>query len=279
LLVREAAPRVFSREIPTVESGTLIVVAGTLLDIPRRDILLTANTVEDRFEYVMKSGRWMAFGGYPVLERILTTAPASFYKYIYLPCESASLFLDALGPESDLVDVLETFNRTKFGYALVKAADSFGLITLTDLLPMYGDVLDTDLRIADLAEPVVSLPNETSLTDAVHELFKRRIRRICISGTNSFVSDREILSFIFSPERLSFSKEFPEKMLEATLGDVGSLEAIESSPDVGAKEASAIIKPGSGACLTIDHGRSVVTPWDLVMKPFLLRHLKIGGRS
>ena len=68
-------------------------------------------------------------------------------------------------------------------------------------------------------------------------------------------------------------------MLEATLGDVSSMEAIESSPDVGAKEASAIIKPGSGACLTIGHGGSVVTPWDLVMKPFLLRRLKIGGRS
>jgi CBS domain-containing protein len=280
LQIKDAIPDLLSRAVPTVESGTLIMVAGTLLDIPRSEVLLITSTAQDGFEYLMKDGRWMAFSGYPVLKKMIATRPADLYKFLYGACESVALHLDPLSSESGLQHVLETFLRTEFGFTLIKAPDSLGLVTLTDLLSLYGEALDTDLHVGDVAsQPVLSLPKETGLQDAVREMFKRRVRRVRISATNAFVSDREILAFIFSPKRLNAAREYPEKMLDTTLEDVGPVEAIEVDAGVGVKEAAAIIKPGSGTCLTVGNGGPLVTPWDLVIKPFKARHLLIGRRT
>ena len=40
LRVNEAVPELFGRAVPTVEQGTFTVIAGTLLDVPRREVLL-----------------------------------------------------------------------------------------------------------------------------------------------------------------------------------------------------------------------------------------------
>lgn len=273
------AQDVFNRSVPTVESSTPIAVAGTLLDLPHRDVILIANASRDKLEYLVKRGKWLAFAGYPVLEKLISTAPADFFRYMYRPCRSASLTLDLHGPQTELADVLQAFSKTRFGYALIKSPNSFGLLTLTDLLSAYGEIFDTDLRVADISEPVVSLPGETRLADAVREFFKRRIRRVCIRGTNSFVSDREVLSFIFSPRRMKFSKKSPGKTLDATLEELESVNAIETSPDLVATEAASIIRPGSTRCLVIRGGERMVTPWDLVMKPYLKGRLKIRSPS
>jgi hypothetical protein len=258
----------------------LIMVVGKLLDIPRSEVLLITSTTQDGFEYLMKDGKWVAFSGYSVLKKMIATRPVDLYNFLYGPCESASLHLDPLSSESELQHVLETFERTEFGFTLIKAPDSLGLVTLTDLLSLYGEALDTDLHVGDVAsQPVLSLPKETGLQDSVREMFKRRVRRARISGTNAFVSDREILAFILSPRRLNAAKESPEKMLDSTLEDVGPVEAIEVDAGVSVREASVIIKPGSGTCLTVGNGGPLVTPWDLVVKPFKARHLLIGKRT
>lgn len=280
LQIKDAIPDLFSRTVPTVESGTLTVVVGTVLDIPRSELLLITDTAQDGLEYLKKDGRWVAFSGYSVLKKMIATRPADLYKFLYGPCENASLRLDPLSSESGIQHVLEMFERTKFGFTLIKAHDSLGLVTITDLLSLYGEALDTDLHVGDVAsQPVLSLPRETGLQESVQELFKRRVRRVRISGTNAFVSDREILAFIFGPKRLDAAKESPEKMLDVTLEDVGSVEAIEVDAGISVREASAIMKPGSGTCLTVGNGGPLVTPWDLVIKPFNTRHLLIGKRA
>jgi hypothetical protein len=280
LQIKDAIPDLFTRTVPTVESGTLIMVVGTVLDIPRREVLLITKKTQDGFDYLTKDGRWMAFSGYPVLRKMIATPPEDNYKFLYAPCESVSLHLDSLSSESELQQVLEMFERTEFGFTLVKAPDSLGLVTLTDLLLLFGEALDTDLRVGDVAsQPVLSLPRETGLQDSIRKMFKRRVRRVRISGTNAFVSDREILAFVFSPERLNVAKESPEKMLDLTLEDVGPVEAIEVDAGVSVREASEIIRPGSGTCLTVGSGGPLVTPWDLVIKPLKTRRLLIGKRA
>ena len=276
--VKEVVPAALGRAVPTVEQGTLAVIAGTLLDLPRRDVLLIAST-EGGVSYLVRGKKWMAFGGYPLLEKMLAAEPKDLYGLLFRPCESASVLLDPVRAEDGLTAVLDAFHRTRFGYALVESADSFGLVTLTDLLLLcQSGVLGTGLRLRDVASsPVFSLPGSVSLREAVREMFRRRVRRVRVEGTDRFVSDREVLTHIFSPARLRVVKESPEMMLEAALQDVGGMEAIEADGGVRVKKAAETIRPGSGLCLTIDRGERVATPWDLVMKPWEAGRLKIAG--
>ncbi|MDG6939935.1 MAG: CBS domain-containing protein [Nitrososphaerota archaeon] len=277
LLVKDALSAILRRAVPTVEQGTLVAVAGMLLDIPRRDVLLIAST-EGGIRHLTQGQKWVAFAGYPLLEKMLATEPKDLYKFLFQPCENASLLLGSISSESDLTSVLESFYRTRFGYAMVESADSFGIVTLTDILLLLEQGrLDTDLRVRDVASsPVFSLPGGTSFREALHEMMRRRVRRVRIEGSDRFVSDREVLMYIFSPARLRMVRKSSEVMLDATLEEAGYTEAIRVDDDMKLGEASAIIKPGSGNCLTME-GEGLVTPWDLVMKPWRTGRLHAGG--
>ena len=278
LRVSEAVPEALGKAVATVEQGTLAVIAGSLLDLPRRDVLLIAST-EGGVRYLTRGGKWMAFAGYPLLEKMLAAEPKDLYALLFRPCESASILLGAVRAEDGLAAVLDAFHKTRFGYVLVESAGSFGMVTLLDLLQLYqSGVLSTSLSLRDVASsPVFSLPGSASLREAVREMFRRRVRRVRIEGTDRFVSDRDVLTHVFSPARLRVIKESPEMMLEVSLQDVGGMEALEADGRTQVKRAAGAIEPGSGACLTIDGGERVATPWDLVMKPWEAGDLKIAG--
>lgn len=46
------------------------------------------------------------------------------------------------------------------------------------------------------------------------------LRTVFLSGTNSYVSNREILVHIFSPTRLELVEKSPQELLESKLGDL-----------------------------------------------------------
>ncbi len=191
LRVSEAVPAALGKVVATVEQGTLAVIAGSLLDLPRRDVLLIASTVGG-VRYLTRGEKWMAFSGYPLLEKMLAAEPKDLYGLLFRPCESASILLGAVRAEDGLAAVLDAFHRTRFGYVLVESADSLGMVTLADFLQLYhGGVLSTDLSLRDVASsPVLSLPGSVSLREAVREMFRRRVRRVRVEGTDRFVSDR-----------------------------------------------------------------------------------------
>jgi len=280
LKLNEALPSIFRRSLPLLERGTRMVVAGTLLDTPRRDVLKIVSTGEGKVQFLANRGRYSVFSGYTVLVGLLESDPKDYYRFLFRPCETASLSVRPLAFDAELATVLDEFVRTKFGWAVVKDAGKYGVVALADLIPLYRSrVLETDLPVRDLAFPkVFSLPASTGLRDALREMVKRRIRRVFLSGDSKrFVSDREVLIYIFSPERLALARDFPRKVLDATLADVGAVDAIDVDGRSTVKEMSRIYKSESGAwCLLCDGG--LVTPWDLVMKPWKMGRLTIRER-
>ena len=275
--LNEALPSLFRRPLPLLERGTRVVVAGTLLDTPRRDILTIVSTGEGNVQFLANKERRSVFSGYSMLVGLLESEPEDYYRFLFQPCERALLSVRPLASDAELATVLEEFVRTKFGWALVEEAGKYGVVALPDLIPLYqSGVLETDLPVRDVASPeVFSLPASTGLREALREMVKRRVRRVFLSGDdNKFVSDREVLTYIFSPERLTLARDDPRKVLDATLADAGAVEAIEVDGGSTVKEISRIFKPESGAwCLVCDGG--LVTPWDLVMKPWKLGRLTI----
>ncbi|MDG6994570.1 MAG: hypothetical protein JRN52_01495 [Nitrososphaerota archaeon] len=274
--IDESFPEIFRRPVPAVMEGTLILVGGTLLDTPRRDVMPIVRSSDMTFLRMSKDTRCvMAFGGHAILSGLLECEPRNHYKFLFEPIENIAIPVRPIPTEEDISTLLDEFARTRFGWEIVEAHGLHSIVTLADVIPLYRrGVLDTSLRVKDVASKVFELPKNTKLSKVLLEMMTRSMRRIFISGTNKFVSDREILAHIFSPTRLAVVKRSPKELLESTLGDVDSVEPILVRGDATLQEVSELFKPASGGwCLICEEG--VVTPWDLVMKPWKMESLEI----
>jgi hypothetical protein len=276
-----ALPGIFRRPFPVVEEGTAMLVAGTLLDTPRRDVLPIIRIQADKgtMSLTKRGSRHLAFSGYSLVARLLATRPEDRYRFLFEPCERALAsfpLLEAGGLE--LSEVLDGFARERFGWAFVaRGAAMRAVVTLADLVPLYQKgFLWTELTVGDVASPMVfSLPRTAKVDEALRGMMKRRVRRVFLTGTGSFVSDREILTYLFSPERLSVVRRYPRRMLDPALEEVERVEPVEVDGRAAIGEASGLFKAASGAwCAVCSEG--VVTPWDLVMKPWKAGRLAFG---
>lgn len=284
--LEEALPALAKRPISVVEGGTALLVAGTLLDTPRRDVLPIVKSARDKntIGYLSKEpGTCLAFSGYSLIAKLLETNPKHHYKFLFQPCESASMVVRPISEGgANLVALLDSFAKSRFGWAMVGkgSVDAGAVVTLADLMPLYGSgILLSDLAVEEVATPkILSLPRKTKLRDALREMMRRRIRRVFLIGEESFVSDREILEYIFSPQWLSKVRDSPGKMLEAKLEDVERVEPVLVDGKATIKEASKLFMPESGSwCAACDAG--IVTPWDLVINPWKTGRLSIGEKA
>lgn len=279
--LNEALPFLFKRPFPLLEAGTRVLLAGTLLDTPRRDVLKVSESEEPDSRFSTQPDRFLVFSGFTLLARLLEIDQEKYYNLLYDQCERASIPVQPLASDAELATVLEEFSRTKFGWSLVEEDGKYDVVSLSDFISFYqSGIIETDLTVQDVASPeIVYMSGDTYLKRAIQVMMKRRIRRVFLSETTSkFVSDREILTYIFSPERLSIVKEDPTKMFAATLEDTGAVEAIQAEGHPTIKKMSHHYKPESGAwCLVCSSG--LVTPWDLVVKPWNMGRLVIREYS
>ncbi|MCL5068743.1 MAG: hypothetical protein M1368_10385 [Thaumarchaeota archaeon] len=250
--VKEALPEIFKRPVPVVAEGTAILVAGTLLDTPRRDVLPIVRSSDKTLRFVSHDRKHltldfrasnaalqevrfvsddrkhlMAFAGQAILSKLLEWNRQDHYMFLFEPIESASLSVLPIPADEEIASLFRAFVRTKFGWSIIEDSGAYALATLADLIPLYSrNILETSLCAKDVASPIFALPQDTKLSKALQEMIKHSVRRVFLSGTNRFVSDREILTYIFSPARLAVVRNSPHEMLEATLEDVGSVEPI-----------------------------------------------------
>lgn len=277
--LKDIFPTIFMRPQPVVSRGTTIVVAGTLLDTPRRDALPIVRSSSKSMRYVRKNRKdLMAFAGQAILSKLIETKPRYYHRFLFQPIEKIAVCVSPIPAEQDITALFQSFSHTKFGWSIVEDQGAYALVTLSDLVPLYvRGILHSKLRVRDVATKAFALPKETKLSETLHEMISHWVRRVFVSGTSRFVSDREILGFIFSPERLAVIKESPSKMLEAKLEDVESVQPITIKGDATLREAAELFRPMSGAwCLQCNEG--IVTPWDIIMKPWTMESLTINEK-
>lgn len=84
------------------------------------------------------------------------------------------------------------------------------LVSLADLLRLYETgTIRTDLRVKNVASPILSMPRETMLRKVPEKMFSRKHRPIFVSRTGEFVGDRGIIEHVFSPAALSYAINSP----------------------------------------------------------------------
>lgn len=211
--------------------------------------------------------------GFSALLHLMKLGPKGFADFVRGPCEAASDELSLLGLEDDLEALLEAFEARRLGFALVRdprQAKKAGLASLADVLSLYGrGGIRSDLTVEDVGTRIFSMPSGSSIRDALQQMFRHRYRRVFLSGESTYVSDRGILGYLFSPSILEeLGTDETLDPLSKPIGEVEKSTPATIDPRKGLKLAALKLKEERGGCLVTDDHR-VVTPWDVVMKPWL----------
>lgn len=214
-------------------------------------------------------------GSFAILENMLKVTKKYYYECLFWPCSRIATELDVIGSRQTLSDLLALFGKTRFGFSTAVEGSLFGIIGITDVMRLYyDDKIATTMVAGDVAEKGISTEHDTPLTDVLHKLFELRIRRLFVGGEDAtFVSDREIVSFMFSPSNLIRTRDSPESLLDASIGEIPSVKAEMVESDMPLAEVALRILYSQGLCIMCDKG--LVSPWDTVMKPFALGRLRM----
>ena len=217
--------------------------------------------------------------GFSCLEQLVKMGPRRFVSLLDGPCEDAAVQLSILVTDQDLGDLLDSFSARRLGFAVLRGPDGDGrrnLVTLRDVLKLYENgSIRTDAVAEDVASPIFSMRGSATIREALQAMFERHCSRVFVSDSGCYVSDRTMIESILSPVALDGLRDEPAKdPLLTPIGELWSVAPIPIDPRAGLREATTVLRRQRGDCLTLDG--SVVTPWDLVVKPWLSGRLAIG---
>jgi hypothetical protein len=271
LKIGSAFPRILERRYPLVRPEYPLLTILYLLRMKEVDAVPITYADEKKNRAVF---------GFSSLPRFMALGPRHFGSLLNEPCEDVSEDLAYLGVDEDLESLLDAFGSRRLGFALVhgvgKDRDRRSLVSLTDVLGLYlRKVIRARMKVEEVSTPTFSMPGSASIRSALGEMFRHRYRRVFVSG-REFVSDRSVLSYVFSPvslDRLGQDRD----VLSTPIDSLEMTSAITVSPGTSLMTAALKLRVDRGQCLLMSGGR-VATPWDIVMKPWQSGKLAVGQR-
>jgi len=219
-----------------------------------------------------------AIGGQQVIRLVTGSKPRDYDKVLWGPCTAASLWLGALEFHDSLERLLRVFELTGFGDARVNASlPPHALITLDEVVSLYRErKLECKLEVQEVASRAIFVDPDTKLMKAMNLMCDKRIRRLFLRGQEGvFVSDRNVLAFLFSPKALAVAKDAPESWTDVNMSSIPSMKASIVSPQARVEDVASMPEARHGVFVLSD-GASLVSRWDLVMKPWKTRQLSLS---
>ncbi len=269
--IESALPRLLERKYPIIKPSYPLL---TVLYLLRIQDVAAVPISED-------GSRRRAVFGFSILPKLMELTPKNFDAYLEGPCESASVDLDCFSMNDEVETLLEGFKWRNLGVSLVcgKVGDEkrTSLVTLVDLLRLYKTKqLTTDMSANDVASPILAMPGRSSVRDALQTMFRLRQRRVFITGELMYISDRSIIEHFLSPASLIRDRHEPDgALLDGRIDGLKKTAPIEVTPRASLQSAALRLRSEWGPCLIIKDKGVVVTPWDVIMKPWEAGRLTI----
>ena len=271
-------PGLYSVSRPITTPDVPVIVAASMLtayDAP----MLPLTRVGSQ-QPVEKNGvrLYQAVGSYPIISLFLETKPSDYYKVLWNSCSTTTVWIGSMGYEEPLDKLLSIFALTGFGDARVDVEGSPpALLTLNEVVSLYRDrKLNCSLPVKDVASDAIFIDPDAMLLDALHLMREKRIRRLFLRGRKGeFVSDRSILGLLFSPRGLKAARDSPDSWTDFKVSDMESTKAHLVSPDAMVEDVGSLVEPGRDVFMLWDWS-SLVTRWDLVMKPWKAGKLNLS---
>ena len=177
--------------------------------------------------------------------------------------DTSEISLEMDYPMSRAIDI---FNQTSFAFIpITKSGLVVASLSVRDVLPV---VMTTtfDATLKDIASPLVILPKTTNLKLALNLMFQKKIRNIIVESSNGYgiINDRKILEFLFSQNgrKIMDMNSLGIQAVEIDLLD--KLSAMRVSDTTTVSKAAELLMDINIPCVLLN--KSIVTPWDIVMK-------------
>lgn len=228
-----------------------------------------------------KQEKHLAVSGYSCLSNLVKTDATKYREFLEQPCENAAQELAAIPANEDIEELLALFRKTNFGFVLVEGKfELCAVASLRDLLLLYKNgIMDTSLSLDEIASPVFYMSQDSSLKQVLTEMFSRGFRRIFLEEENEdrVITDRKITSHVFSPSTLD---EIVNRQIDPLETLASKLEATQPMKLPGmttVKDGASMMRGQIEECLVCENG--VVTPWDVVMKPWMMKKATFKQKS
>jgi hypothetical protein len=217
--------------------------------------------------------------GYSVISRLLDTKPSQYSAFLKSPCLLYCLSSGTIGKDSDLQSLLHVYEATTFGFAMVhdEINQIFSKISVDNLLALFSErILSSEISVEQVASsPAFFMSRGATILECMREMEKRKFRRVRLAGGSSVVSDAELFSYLFNEKRLETISRTPQHLLDGTLEDVDPIQGTWIDGSENISKAATIMSDSERHFLLTDNG--IVTPWDLIIKPWRFGGLKIAN--
>ena len=272
----EVFPDLFSMTRPIVTPDVPVIVSATMLtayDAPMLPLTKVGPPIN-----VEKRGvkLFQAVGSFPIISLLIETEPRDYYKVLWNSSATTNVLIGTVEFDDSLKDLLEVFSSTGFGDARVDGAGPPpALITLNEVISLYKHGrLRCSLAVKDVASQAIDVDPDARLMDAMKVMKERRVRRVFLKGRKGeFISDRNILATLFSPKGLKIARDSPESWTDLDLSAVGTSTAHLVSPTAMVEDVAKLVEQHREVFMPTT-GETVVSRWDLVMKPWKSGHLR-----
>ena len=167
---------------------------------------------------------------------------------------------------SSLATAIKIFGETRF--AFLPITDKGSLIAslgIRDILPLIVKTnIDTPAR--HTSSPTIYVPKETDLNHTLNIMLTNCIRNVVIQdGNNTYLlNDRKILEFLFSPKAREIMTVRKSEIGNLKVDDLDLIPISIISDDITISKAAKLLMDIRTPCVLFE--KSIVTPWDVVMK-------------
>jgi CBS domain-containing protein len=271
-------PDLFDISRPIATPDVPVIVAATMLTT--YDAPMLPLTKVGAPTGVVRSGikLYEAIGSYPIIRMLVETDPKRYYKVLWNSCSTIGIWIGTVEYNDTLGRLLEVFAQTGFGDARVDGdSPPPALITLNEVVSLYKERrLKCTVPAKEVGSPVVTVDPGTKLIDAMRTMCEKQIRRLFVRGKKGeFISDRGILSSLFSPKGLKVARDTPEVWTDSLVADLPTSKADLISQEAMVQDVGTMVSPGRDVFATRD-GSMMLSRWDLVMKPWKSGQLYIS---
>ncbi len=218
-----------------------------------------------------------AIGGQQVFSLLVKSKPEDYNRILWAPCSTIGMWLGTVEFHDELKKLLRIFELTGFGDAMVNApAPPHGLVTLEEVVSLYRErKLKCGLAVKEVSSQAISIDPDATIIEAMRAMLEKRVRRLFLGRSAEYISDRNILAFLFSPRLLTIAKDQPESWTNASVSDVEKSTAGSVSQNATVEQVG-MMADASRDIFMLSDGVSLISRWDLVMKPWKAGQLRLS---
>ena len=258
----------FEADPPSIRGNDPVILTASLIKNIDVHFLPAGGQVPTRKFELANVTLHPAYGSYAILKRIVDSEPKDYYKTLWSKSSEVPMWIGSCKFEQPFDDVLQAMSETKFGGARITQGVREALVSLADVVGLMSDgKLSAHMSTNEVSSVPIAISKDRPIIEAIRKMVSHNIRRLFLEKEQGkFISDRTLIDYMFSPQRLGVGRDNPEMWIDETIEKLGTKTPGRCRTG-SLDEAAKAMGSAPDDCLVTDEWR-LISRWDLVVKPW-----------